>query len=475
MLVRTSGLILPKSHEQYDRAIVDLDRVIYGWDSQPEKMKFYQDLGNSILIPRFYPIKEDVIDNSKEGVDINIESNIVPRNDRQKKSIDFLLKNYSGILRLEPGSGKTVIAIDVMSKIKKKTIIFVHKDKLLEQWRDEITTHTSLEKDDISRLSTTTFVEDLKKPIILATIQAVLSGIRGKNSEKFIEEIQSCGIGLAFFDECHTTVGPEKFSQVSLILNCKKIHGLSATPTRGDGNEDIIYYHLGEVTYFPPEENELLIPKVYMIYFPFGIYQGKTIRYLKWAGKFQLARYYNLLRKSDDYLKTTGKIINKLYTQGRTILALGLRIESLVNIAESSNITKEEIGLFIPGSNEKQRLKVSDTDNLDEAFKKKRVVFSTYQACRDGNNRVDLDCLVMCNPTGNLEQAVGRVQRELLGKNRPLVVDLVDTQGPPVNSLDDPTKKVPWFIKSSQKRKKEYEKLGWKVEEITLKVQSSED
>ena len=475
MLVKTSGLLLPKNHEDYIRVITDLDRVIYGWDGHPEKMKFFQDLGNSVLIPRFYPIKEDIIDNSFLGDDILIESSIIPKNERQRKSIDFLLNNNNGILRLEPGSGKTVIMIDVISKIKKRAIVFVHKDKLLEQWKDELTTHTSLKDEDISRLSTSSFKEDLKKPVILSTIQSVLAGIRSDKSNEFIEAIQQSGIGLAVFDECHTTVGPEKFSQVSLILNCKRVYGLSATPTRGDGNEDIIYHHLGQITYFPPEENELLIPKVYMIYFPFGIYQGKTIRYLTWGGKFQLARYYTQLRKSEQYLKTTGGIVNKLYTQGRTILALGLRIESLLKIAESSNLSKEDIGIFIPGSNEEQRLSVSDTDDLDIAFKEKRVVFSTYNACRDGNNRKDLDCLIMCNPTGNIEQAVGRIQRELLGKENPLVIDLIDTQGPQIKSYLDPEIKVPWFVKNSQKRKEIYQKMGWKVETVNLKIKEEEN
>ncbi len=121
MLTRTSGILLPKSYSGFPEIEVDLNRVIRGWDDHISKMKFYEDRGDSVLIPRFYPIDIPVSDNTDEGKDILIESHIVPRNKRQEKAIKFLLDNKKGILQLEPGTGKTVIAIASICEIKKKT------------------------------------------------------------------------------------------------------------------------------------------------------------------------------------------------------------------------------------------------------------------------------------------------------------------------------------------------------------------
>ena len=44
----------------------------------------------------------------------------------------------SGIINIPPGFGKTVIALYIISKLKYKTLIIVHKDFLLSQWKDRI-------------------------------------------------------------------------------------------------------------------------------------------------------------------------------------------------------------------------------------------------------------------------------------------------------------------------------------------------
>jgi hypothetical protein len=142
----------------------------------------------------------------------------------------------------------------------------------------------------------------------------------------------------------------------------------------------------------------------------------------------------------------------------------------LLTLAADVGLPREDVGIFIPGSKEKKYNKmveeVTDTRDLDEAFYTKKVVFSTYGACRDGNNRLDLDFLVMYTPTTNPEQAVGRVLRLMDGKKRPIVIDLVDTEGPEVisKSTDGERVKTTWFRRSAKKRKEIYDRKKWEVE-----------
>ncbi|MFW6243338.1 MAG: DEAD/DEAH box helicase, partial [bacterium] len=419
-LKRTSGIILPKTHTLFNNIIRDLDRTLVGFNNEVIKVKFYKKIDDDkILIPRFYKlIDENYIDDiTSDGEDIEIRSNIIPRNERQKKVIDYLLNHKSGVIKLEPGSGKTVMSIAAISELKKKAIIFVHKNSLRNQWAEQIIEFTNLEEDDIGFLSTKTYEEDFKKRIVIATVQAFCALL--KNEKIALEdELKKANFGVAFFDETHTTVGPEQFSKASLTLPCKRVFGLSATPTRADGCDDIIFDHLGEIFYVPPEKDELLKPKVFMVQFPFKIYSAHK-KYCNWGGRFNPGKYYQQMYKSSHYNSTIAKMTLKLYNQDRNILILGVRKKALLELAKSLNLPKTEIGIFIPGTNSKERLSVSDTDDLQIAFNEKRIVFSTYNACRDGNNRKSLDTLIMSCPTGNIEQAIGRIQRTLKGKKIP--------------------------------------------------------
>jgi hypothetical protein len=465
MLERNSGIILPKTHPNYDIIEHDLNRIIYGFNGKISKILFYRDLGDSILIPRMYPV-EDVIDNSYDGDDIDIQSNIVPRNKRQEKAIEFLLDNDNGVLSLEPASGKTVVSIAAISKIKKRTIIFAHKKKLLEQWKKEILRFTNLKNKDIGKLSTRNFKKVFKKKIILCTEHVIPIAIKNDKTE-FMEALENAGIGIMIVDEVHIGIGPETFSMSSLHINCKRTFGLSATPTRGDGNDDIINYHLGEVTYLEPGKDELLKPKIFLIHFKFGIY-GKYRGYLTWGGNFSSSRYLKQMFKVDRYNDVTSKLIKKCYDGNKTTLVLGDRINSLIALAKKCKIQRSDIGIFIPGASSKDRLSVSDTDDLDIAFNTKKVVFSTYKACRDGNNREDFDCLIHATPSSNVEQSIGRIQRPFPGKCQPVVIDLIDMEGPLVNSYLDKSNKVTWFLRGSEKRIEIYEKHGWEMKSITL-------
>lgn len=470
MLRRTSGILLPKSHSEYDEIIRDLNREIETFDGSLVNIAFYEDMGNEILIPRFYPLDEDVVDLSEDGEDIVIEHNITPRTERQRLSMEFFKNNDYGVLRLEPGSGKTVLAIWTIATHGKKTIIFAHKDKLLDQWATEIKKFTNLTDDDIIRLKGDNYHKaftDAK--IILSTPQIISYAVKNKKKD-FLDALANAKIGIMFVDECHVGVGPEQFSKASLLINAKRTYGLSATPTRTDGTSDIIHMHLGDVVYFEPETDELFKPKIYMLQFPFGVY-SKSRRYIEWGGKFNLSKYYNQLRKSDTYNMVVSKWIKKAYQQDRTVLVLGVNVKSLVELARSCQLPKEDVGFFTP-SNKRKDLKkkideITDTYDLEEAFRNKKVVFSTYGACRDGNNREDLDFLVMACPTSNVEQAIGRVTRIKEGKKQPIIIDVVDEEGPKVlvkKGENGNNNYATWFMRSSFKRERFYKSQGWEVQ-----------
>ena len=54
------------------------------------------------------------------------------------------------------------------------------------------------------------------------------------------------------------------------------------------------------------------------------------------------------------------------------------------------------------------------------------VIFSTYQLFKEGIDIPSLDTLVFANPITNIEQSVGRIQRQCAHKKFPRIFDVVD-------------------------------------------------
>ena len=99
---------------------------------------------NNIYLPRFYGIEKygnSKKNNLSDGEPINLEFHGTLR-DIQQQAIDATLKVFTthggGLISLDTGLGKTVVALKLISLMKVKTIIIVHAEFLLEQWKARI-------------------------------------------------------------------------------------------------------------------------------------------------------------------------------------------------------------------------------------------------------------------------------------------------------------------------------------------------
>ena len=107
---------------------------------QPEPFSLYRESPNKFYIPRYFGEGNfgDVPENKlSRGDDIDVEFNGELR-DFQKnivnKYIHFVKDSGGGLLDVDPGKGKTVMGLYIISKLKKKTLVIVHKSFLLNQW-----------------------------------------------------------------------------------------------------------------------------------------------------------------------------------------------------------------------------------------------------------------------------------------------------------------------------------------------------
>lgn len=423
ILKKRSGLLIPKEY-QYQEFYIKIQEFLERRTQDYNRStfvinKFYVESENFLLIPRNFPIQQylfdyKIEDHTHNGKDIDITHSITPRSEAQERAIDYILSNENGILQLSPGVGKTVITIYMIATRKKKSLILVHRDGLAKQWKKRLMDFTNISYNDISRLTSSTFEEDLQKPIIISTTQSFTSLLK-KNKKNFLTALDKANIGIFIADEVHTSVGAPTFSQCSIYIPSRYTYGLSATPYRYDGNGDIIEFHLGDI-YADEDSEGTMKARITVVLLDYEIDTAGRSKYIRWGGSFQRSRYLNMMKKSKPFNIIVRELINKVKKDRHTIL-----------IAERINLI-DKLYDWLKFSSKSKFYQSAGLDALNNRF-----TFATPGKCRDGIDAPWKDALIMTSPISNIEQLSGRIIRTYENKQTPILIDMVDYGCPEIS------------------------------------------
>ena len=374
-----------------------------------KKFTVFLESPKKLYIPRFYGSnkfgKQEYT--GSPGIEINCKFNGDLR-DVQKPiyetSIKEIRNNGGGIISLKCGGGKTVLALYILSALKVKTIIVVHKDFLMSQWIERIEQFIPDAK--IGRIQQSIIdIED--KDIVLAMAQSLSI----KEYKKSVFE----SFGLAIFDECHH-FGAEIFHKCMLKVASKYMLGLSATPNRKDGLRKVFEWFIGPIVYMSKDVNtdyvEVDILK----------YDCKDDKYCKIVNNVR-GNPCNpiMINNICDYEPRTKIIIDKiieLYKLGRDILFLSDRRNHLVYIHDYLILNGYDCGYYIGGMKQHE-LKISQD---------KKIILGTFSMASEGMDIPKLNSIILGSPKSDIEQSIGRVLRqpEHLRKFHPYVFDICD-------------------------------------------------
>ena len=106
--------------------------------------KIYRESNKKLYLPKFYGIKKYgkiEIDNMNKGKNIKIKFNSELRDKQKpvvKKFIEEAKITGGGIISVPCGFGKTMLSLYIISKLKKKTLVIVHKKLLMNQLKERI-------------------------------------------------------------------------------------------------------------------------------------------------------------------------------------------------------------------------------------------------------------------------------------------------------------------------------------------------
>lgn len=409
------------------------------------RFQVYLESPNSIYIPKFYGIErygmpQKIKMNEGSNIDIKFNGDLRPE---QKPIEEIYLKSANeiggGIISLKCGGGKTVLALHIISMLKKKTIVIVHKDFLMTQWYDRI--KQFLPDAKIGKIQQNT-IDIENKDIVLSMVQSL--------SMKEYPEDTFTSFGLAVFDECHH-LGAEVFSKSMQKVSSKYMLGLSATPNRKDGLRKVFEWYIGPVVYMTKDKNEDYV-EVQLIN-----YDSSDQKYCKEEKTFKgdacMPRMINNICEYYPRTKMMLDLVDKYYKESRKILILSDRREHL-NIMEKyihENIAPNNVGQYVGG------MKPSQLHLSQE----KDIILGTFSMASEGMDIPKLNTCILGSPKSDVEQSVGRIFREKAcdRTHHPLIVDIIDD--------------FSLFRKQAEKRQTLYRKMNFKIymngEEVTKK------
>lgn len=212
------------------------------------------------LLELGYPVED--LAGFTEGVEFNVplSSRTVVR-DYQLEAANVFYQagaktGGSGVIVLPPGSGKTMVGIQVMSLINQRTLILTTNRTSVQQWRREILEKTRLEPDDVVEYGAD------RKQIAAVTIctYQMLTHRKGSKAARgdegaaleypHMELFKSSEWGLIVYDEVHLLPAPV-FRMTSEVQARRRL-GLTATLIREDGREGDVFSLIGPKRYDLP-------------------------------------------------------------------------------------------------------------------------------------------------------------------------------------------------------------------------------
>lgn len=391
-------------------------------------------------VMKFLKQGEIVLDFAEERkINYNANFNLF---DYQEVAVEKLIEKKFGVLNSQAGSGKTVMALALITKLGLKSLWITHTKELLKQGYDTAASYV-----DASLLGTITEgTVNIKSGITFATVQTLAKLDLSKLKYEW-----DCII----VDECHRVSGsPKELKQFSYTLNslaAKHKYGLSATLHRSDGMTKTIFAYIGPVAYVVPKEatkDKIMQVKIMRKEAPV-ILDKKCFR-----------RNGNAIPATVTQRLTTNEERNALIAADLTKskehynLILSTRIEHLENLYNRLPESLKEQSVIVKGKNTNKAEKKAREDAIEEMRNgTKRYLFATFQLAKEGLDIPRLDRLFLTIPQSDYSviiQSVGRIARTFPEKENPVCFDYVD--------------KDEYFHKKFERRRKSYLSYGYDVE-----------
>lgn len=368
-------------------------------------------------------------------------------------------KKVQGMISYPPGGGKTILGLTLFANLKQRTIVLVHTNDLVLQWKARI---KSAFPDIIPGILNDKRVKTLKegKEITIATVQTVISI---EDKFKFFSKY-----GLVILDECHHASAPT-FQEAIGEAPCLYRFGLSASQKRRDKKEFLMNALFGDWIVrldYSDIKDRVVFPTIIPVIAPSTIEYTTLLRKAKIpnpeTGKVEEIEVLDYVKAfgalAEDILRNTMllELIEEfLENEKNIILTLSKRREQAKMLHEFISSSGVAAGLLLGGGTSKYIREKEEILNLTRD-RKIRVLSGTSVA-DEGLDVITLNVLVLTSPTSfteTLKQRLGRVMRD----------DKSDEDGKEAFVLDVVDTSIPEFVDAWKAREAFYKKNGMHID-----------
>lgn len=485
MFTDSQTIVEPSFVKNYEELLAQLTRanpayaqqVAFGrggarFATAPKELYFYRETKRGIVVPRncpeewfTQPLPQSTFEGRKmKGVFCGrlrpYQATFIDTN-RLDKLIDV-------VLGAPCGHGKTVMGIYRATKIGRATLVLVPTNTLVHQWMLRIKEATNA---TVACWYANKKEPDFNVDFLVMTSELLVSR---KPDNRWCEQW-----GHVIWDEAHRAGAP------SIVPTCEVLPGryrtaLTATFRRHDKMEQILAYHFGPAFMLPSQFDPA---KIWQLRTKRRVYDSVPVAKIKQPEKFfdmmeehglKVVQYGENVAFVNEKHESSGKLVKsvmlkaafkkewravcnqnktlpnkvrggaavfdtwqscdanrikqmralltRLLKSGRTVLFLSKRTR---NLKLFYALFKDVVPtVLVMGGADKM------TDKQEQFMQKEaRLVLGIVQLAKEGLDCPRLDTLVCEHALSDLEQAVGRVERDLPGKKFPLAIVPQDTSG----------------------------------------------
>ena len=404
---------LDEDERKYIRTELTIRPYIPKAPVQPAAYPIYRESPLKMYVPRYFGIGAyGPPDSIKIGAGDPISPEVTFQGDMRDYQKDIVRKYLNhvgaaggGLLDVDPGKGKTVMALYILAQLRRKTLVVVHKSFLMNQWIERI--EQFLPGARVGRIQGQVVDID-DKDIVLGMLQSL--------SMKEYPADMFDSFGLTVFDEVHH-MGAEVFCQCMMKVTTLYTLGLSGTMQRKDGLTKVFKMFLGDVVHKEKAASEHRVIVKAINYCVDDAAFNETEYDYRGNPKFStmISRVCDYAHRSEFILRVLQKELDENPEQQVMILGHNKSLLTYLHKAiEHRGIAS--VGYYVGGMKEAD-LKASES---------RKVIIATYAMASEGLDIKTLTTLIMASPKTDVCQSVGRILRVKHG--RPLVIDIVDQQ-----------------------------------------------
>lgn len=359
----------------------------------------------------------------------------MPKNDRQRKSISFLIgeenfkytKKFSQLLlNLPTGEGKTYVTSASLQFLSTKAIIITPTDNIKKQWYDTFVTMTDVNDKYICNITGSAMINKLlsqntlKYKIYLVnhgTITAYAKSYGWSAVHKFFKHIR---VGVKIYDEAHLNF--ENILKIDFNTNTKKTIYLTATFERSNYKENFLFTTcFKSVTRYGYEVRDEIRKHIMYLSILYNSFPGIDVQsYMTTNTGFNKQRYADYESNCDEFYNALIYAVKYFKQQDGKILILSTKIDLVEKITNLLNTEFDDISVASYHS------KLSDEEK--EKAMQADIISTTPKSAGTGTDIKGLRTVIMCEAYSShvqADQVSGRL-REFSDKDSTFYVELVD-------------------------------------------------